>query len=184
MKKYGKLFRTAVFISILSIFACVTINIYFPAEKVESVAGEIVEDIRGPKSENNEGSNKNKNEQSSFIEYNFWAMFVSVAWAEEITTVSNPTIRTLKTRMKDRFGLLKPYFQKGILLESSNGYVSIKDAGGLELKERRNLNNLVDAENKDRTSLYREVAKALDIDESQIDKIATIFAKEWQKSLY
>ena len=32
---------------ILSVFACVTINIYFPAEKVESVAGEIVDEIRG-----------------------------------------------------------------------------------------------------------------------------------------
>jgi hypothetical protein len=182
MEKYSKLLRTAVFLAILSIFACVTINIYFPAEKVESVAGEIVEEIRGPQSENDEGSNKN--DQSSFIEYNFYAMFVSAAWAEEITTVSNPTIRNLKIRMKDRFGLLKPYLQKGILLEGSNGYVSIKEAGKLELKERRNLKNLVDAENKDRTRLYQEVAKALDIDDSQIDKIATIFAKEWQKSLY
>ena len=112
MEKYSKLLRTTVFLAILSIFACVTINIYFPAEKVESVAGEIVEDIRGPKSENDEGSNKN--DQSFFIEYNFYAMFVPAAWAEEITTVSNPTIRTLKTRMKDRFGLLKPYFQNGI----------------------------------------------------------------------
>jgi hypothetical protein len=182
MKTYGKLFRTGVFISILSIFACVTINIYFPAEKVESVAGEIVEEIRGPQSENEEDSNKN--DQSSFIENNLYALFVSVAWAEEITTISNPTIRTLKNSMKDRFGLLKPYFQKGILFEGNNGYVSIKDAGKLGLKERRNLKNLVDAENKDRTHLYQEVAKALNIDDNQIDKIATIFAKEWQKSLY
>ena len=85
--------------------------------------------------------------------------------------------------MKDRFGLLKPYFQKGILLEGSNGYVSIKDPATLKLKERRNLKNLVDAENKDRTSLYQEVAKALNIDASQIDKVASIFAKEWQTSL-
>ena len=28
-------------------FACVTVNIYFPAEQVESIAGEIVNDIRG-----------------------------------------------------------------------------------------------------------------------------------------
>ena len=31
----------------ISVFACVTINIYFPAEKVESVAGDIVDEIRG-----------------------------------------------------------------------------------------------------------------------------------------
>ncbi|UCH19598.1 MAG: hypothetical protein JSU83_13535 [Deltaproteobacteria bacterium] len=51
MKRSCKLYRILVFFSILLIFACVTINIYFPAEKVESVAGEIVEDIRGPNPE-------------------------------------------------------------------------------------------------------------------------------------
>jgi hypothetical protein len=181
MKKYGKFYKTTVFFAIISIFACVTINIYFPAEEVESKAREIVEDIRGPKSDNDEEAIKQ--EQSSHIKYNLYALFVAVAWAEEVTTVSNPTIRTLKNRMKDRFGLLKPYFQKGILLEGNNGYVSIKDPEKLKLKERRNLKNLMDAENKDRTSLYLEVAKALNIDASQIDKVASIFAKEWQQSL-
>ena len=37
----------AMAVVVLAIGACVTINIYFPAEKVESVAGEIVQDIRG-----------------------------------------------------------------------------------------------------------------------------------------
>ena len=36
---------------LLIVFACVTINIYFPAEKVESVAGEIVDEIRGQNGE-------------------------------------------------------------------------------------------------------------------------------------
>ena len=35
--------------SLLPILACVTINIYFPAEKVEAVAGEIVNEVRGQK---------------------------------------------------------------------------------------------------------------------------------------
>ena len=45
---------------------------------------------------------------------------------------------------------------------------------------------LVDAENRDRKTLYVEVAKALKvhpIDSAQIDKVAKIFAKEWQKSV-
>ena len=39
----------AMVFAMIALFACVTINIYFPAEKVESVAGEIVNDIRGKK---------------------------------------------------------------------------------------------------------------------------------------
>ena len=41
--------------------------------------------------------------------------------------------------------------------------------------------NYVEAENNDRKELYVEIAKALKIDASQINKIAGIFAKEWQK---
>ncbi|MBT3259524.1 MAG: hypothetical protein HN366_24170, partial [Deltaproteobacteria bacterium] len=48
-----KIFRRPVWMTLtffsLMIFACVTINIYFPAEQVESVAGEIVDEIRGQK---------------------------------------------------------------------------------------------------------------------------------------
>jgi hypothetical protein len=51
----------------------------------------------------------------------------------------------------------------------------------LNLKEKRDLNGLVDAENSDRKTLYSEVAKALKIDPGQIGRIAGIFAKEWQK---
>ena len=181
MKKASKHYRVILCISILLIFSCVTINIYFPAEKVESVAGEIVEDIRGPNSEKNKES-KNK-EKSSLHPINFGIVFLNAAWAAEVTSVSNPTIRSLKQRMKERFSLLKPYFTKGMLTEGSNGYVSMGDSGKLTLKERRNLKNLIDAENKDRKTLYREVAKALKIDPGQTDKIAAIFAKEWQKSL-
>lgn len=181
MKRSFKLYRMLVFFSILLIFACVTINIYFPAEKVESVAGEIVEEIRGPNPEKNEESEKK--EESALYRHNLYAAFVKVAWAKDVTTVSNPTIRTLKQRMKSRFALLKPYFQKGVLKEADTGYVSVGDTGEMSLKEKRNLNNLVDAENKDRKTLYQEVTAALNIDPAQTDKVAAIFAKEWQKSL-
>ena len=62
-------------------------------------------------------------------------------------------------------------------------YVHINNADGLPMKERRNLKSLVDAENENRRTLYGEVAKALKIDSSQIEKIEKIFAKEWKESL-
>ena len=68
-----------------------------------------------------------------------------------------------------------------MLVEDNDGYVSIGNTKGLGLKEKRDLNSLVDAENSDRKKLYAEVAKALNIDSSQIPKIAGIFATEWQK---
>ncbi len=76
---------------------------------------------------------------------------------------------------------MKPYYKKGMLKEGDNGYVSLENTKGLKLKEKRNLKSLIDAENKNRKQLYKEIAKALKIEPGQVNKIAEIFAKEWQK---
>ena len=76
---------------------------------------------------------------------------------------------------------MRSYYQKGIFKEGNNGYVSMGNTEGLGLKEKRNLKGLVKAENGDRKRLYGEIGKALKIDASQIDRIANIFAREWQK---
>jgi phage portal protein BeeE len=59
--------------------------------------------------------------------------------------------------------------------------VSLANTQGLGLAEKRELNALVSAENSMRKQLYEEVAKALKIDPSQVNRVAEIFAKEWQK---
>jgi uncharacterized protein YdbL (DUF1318 family) len=178
MKMFQKPMWMAMMFAMIALFACVTINIYFPAEKVESVAGDIVKDIRG-KNPDQKG-NQSKND-GTFLPQIRIVLSLSSAWAQDVTTVSNPTIRALKERMKTRFQALKPYYQKGALKEKDDGYLSVANTGGLNLKEKRDLNGLVDAENSDRKTLYSEVAKALKIDPSQINRIAGIFAKEWQK---
>ena len=178
MKGRRKPLWIVVFSMILFTFACVTINIYFPAEKVQSVAGEIVNDIRGPGEETPPAKDK-----TSLFRRTLLALAPSPAWAQDATTVSNPTIRALKAKLKGRFAQMKPYYQKGALKEGNDGYVTMGNVGGLGLKEKRDLKGLVDAENNDRAALYREVAKALKIDPSQINRIAEIFAKEWQRSL-
>jgi uncharacterized protein YdbL (DUF1318 family) len=178
MKVFQKPMWTAMMFAMIALFACVTINIYFPAEKVESVADDIVKDIRG-KNQDQKGDQSNNG--GAFLPNIRIVLSLSNAWAEDVTTVSNPTIRALKERMKARFKALKPYYQKGALKEKDNGYLSVASTGGLNLKEKRDLNGLVDAENSDRKTLYSEVAKALKIDPSQTNRIAKIFAKEWQK---
>lgn len=171
------LWMTALFSS-MALVACVTINIYFPAEKVESAAEQIVDEIRGETS----------TEDQSFLRdlplslTRTIAVFVSPrAWAQEALNISNPTIRSLKQRMKARYARMKPYYENGMLTEKNDGYVAIDNTSGLGLKERRDLKALVSAENSDRQRLYQEIAKAMKIDPGRIDRIARIFAKEWQK---
>jgi hypothetical protein len=184
MKRHRKPLLIFFLVTLIYLFACVTINIYFPAEKVESVATEIVDDIRGHRSGEEEKSPQG--DKNSLLQRTLLALATSTAWAQEVTTVSNPTIRSLKARMKSRYGQMKPFYKTGMLKEKNNGYASLGKVKGLRLKEKRDLKNLVDAENRDRKRLYLEVAKALKInpiDDAQIDKVARIFAKEWQKSV-
>ncbi len=183
MRSAFRVYRALFLVAILLIGACVTINIYFPAEKVESVAGKIVEDIRGPQPQPEGSQAPEKKQQGYRGDRSVFAWLVSTAWAEDITTVSNPAIRELKTRMKDRYAQLKPWFAAGALEEGNDGYVAIASSDSLSVRDKGMLRNLVAAENNDRKSLYLEVARALTIDAGQVDRIAGIFAKEWQKSV-
>ena len=178
---HRKALGIALLFSALFIFACVTINIYFPAEEVESVAGEIVEDIRGKGGGTEDKSPKNKKDSLSM--QTIFRFFCPAAHAKDAVSISNPTIRVLKQKMKARFIQMEPFYRKAMLIEGDNGYVSIGNTSGLGLKDKRNLRALVDAENSNRKSLYAEVAKALKIDPSQTDKIAKIFSEEWKKSI-
>jgi len=91
MKTYRKVLWITVSLFTLLIFACVTINIYFPAEKVESVAAEIVDEIR---------DQKPSGKDSLLLKGTFLAFVFPSAWADQALTVSNPTIRALKQKMK------------------------------------------------------------------------------------
>jgi hypothetical protein len=176
----------AIFFCFLLLAACVTINIYFPAEKVESVAGEIVDDIRGLKPAQ-EGQPPHQKKDQSFLDRAVrlaqLAFGPTVAMAQEVTTVSNPAIRALKASMKARFQIMKPFYEKKMISEGQNGYVVLGNTAGLDLKGLRDLKGLIAAENRDRQGLYQEVARALKIDQSQVGRVAEIFAKEWQKSV-
>ena len=165
----------------LAVVACVTINIYFPAEKVQSVAKEIVDEVTGKSG--TEGDQTPKKEKDSFLRNRLFAAFLSVAWAEDVTTVSNPTIRALKQSMASKFTRMKPFYRSGAIKEGSDGYVHMGNTQQLGLKDQRDVRGLVDAMNSDRRRLYQEVAKALKIDPSQMSKIEAIFAKEWQKAV-
>ena len=111
----------------LMIFACVTINIYFPAEQVETVAGEIVDEIRGQQPGDTKPLN---NQKSNLFNRTLFAFSVPLARAAEPLTVSNPGIRMLKQRMKARYTQMRPFYEKGILRESNSGYVSLGNTAG------------------------------------------------------
>jgi len=158
------------------ILACITVNIYFPEATVKKTAEEIVEEIR-------QQEQKKKDEgprtQLPALPGSSSFMLVPAAYAQEATNVSTPAIRALKEAMKKRFAELKPYYGGGNTGETNNGLVEIRDEAGLNLQSKAALRKLVKEENGDRTKLYAEVAKALNIEASQIARVQKIFAESW-----
>lgn len=155
------------------VLACITINIYFPEATVRQAAEEIVNEIRKTDEERKApGALTACPEAVPFS-------LVPAAYAQEATNVSTPAIRALKEAMKKRFVSLKPHFNGGNIGETNLGMIDIRSEAGLTLQDKAALRKLVKAENDDRTDLYAEVARALDIEDSQIERIRKIFAENW-----
>jgi len=172
--------RTIPFLIILGLLSCVTVNIYFPAEEVRRTAEEIVGDVR-QQSEKVEPQSSLFQGEGSLIGSLRGSLGVGIAYAQSETTVSNAAIRAIKARLKARDAELAPFFDQGIIGESNKGYVEILSFGKLDMKSKAAAKRLVDAENGDRRALYKEIARALNVDPSQLDRIEGIFASEWQQ---
>ena len=124
-----------------------------------------------------------KPDKTSFLER---LRFVSLgptqahAAAAVDVNVSTPAIRNLKAAMATRFPQLQPLYNKGALGETSNGLVAIRDTGALSLKERADLNRLVEQENADRQALYTEIIRANNLDMGKMGELQRLFANSWR----
>jgi uncharacterized protein len=158
----------------ISITACVTVNIYFPAAQVERTAEQIVDEVYG----------RGGGEQS-FLNGGGAVRLVAEllgpkpAHAEEATTVSNSAIRGLKEQIGRRHQELLPHYGSGTVGITRDGYLEILETAGLSLQQVAGLKRLVQADNSDRQRLYAEVAKALNLDPGQAKRIEEIFARQW-----
>ena len=166
-------------VGLVFVLACITVHIYFPEATVKQAAEEIVDEIR--KKDAEKSGQEAVKKLASLPDPSPFS-FVPGAYAQEATSVSTPAIRALKEAMKNRFPALKPYFDGSNVGETNKGMVEVRDEAGLNLQAKAALRNLVKDENGDRTKLYAEVAKSLNIEASQIERIQKIFAESWIKA--
>ena len=164
--------------------ACVTVNVYFPAAAAEKAADRIIGDIWGPE----KGPKPTGNEQGSLGYESGNLLFAALrgtldfvipaAHAEADLDVSSPAIRTLTASMKARAADLDPYFTSGAIGLTSDGQVEIRDANSVALADRNKLKQLVADDNRDRKSLYAEIASANGHPDWEAD-IRSTFAERW-----
>ena len=173
-------------LTVLAIIAgCVTVNIYFPAARVEKTAEKIVDEVYQEKKEppQQEPTEKPRslNERGIFHSIARLARFgPAQAFAEEATTVSNAAIRGLKEQIVQRHQELLPYYRQGQVGIDKDGFLEVRGTGGLGLQQVASLKRLVEADNAARRQLYEEVAKALNLKPEQVSQVRQIFSKQWR----
>jgi uncharacterized protein YdbL (DUF1318 family) len=163
--------------------ACVTVNIYFPAAAVQRAADNIVEETWGGpgKQGPREGPKQAPGDRGSIAGRILASVrFTREAFAQEADiNVSNPAIRAVKDSIRNRSESIKPFMDKGNVGINRDGLLAVRTTDGLNLKERAEVQQLVEAENRDREALYSEIAKANNFPKERVADIKRIFAKSW-----
>jgi uncharacterized protein YdbL (DUF1318 family) len=156
---------------------CITVNIYFPAPEVRRAAEQIVEETWGANAAAEPSATQPApSEDSSWLRH----LGPARAHAQEADiNVSTAAIRKLKESMKARADQLKPYLAAGNVGVGKDGMLVVRNLSAVALRDQAEMRRLVEAENRDRASLYREIAKANNFGEDRVDDIQNIFAQTW-----
>ncbi len=185
MQRPAHRFQFSVLAVLAVLTACVTVNIYFPAAKVEKTAEKIVDEVYQEKKESPPQEQKEKprsmNDGGMFgVITRLARLGAAPAHAEDATTVSNAGIRALKEQIGQRHKELLPYYQQGQAGITKDGFLEVRGTSGLGLPQVAALKRLVDADNAARRQLYEEVGKALNLQPEQVSQVRQIFAKQWR----
>jgi uncharacterized protein len=168
--------------------ACVTIHIYFPAAAAEEAARTIVRDVleveEAPVNEPGPAPEPTSRGiiPSSMLPAVVWTLerLVGSASAQQAPDlrVETPAISGLRASMRSRNAELAPYLRSGAIGFGRDGYVAIRDLSDVPLRERSQVQRLVNEENADRRALYREIARANDRPDWETN-IRETFARVW-----
>jgi uncharacterized protein YdbL (DUF1318 family) len=170
--------------------ACITVNIYFPAPQVRAAAEQIVEETWGQGSEGGEPQAPAPVDDApgapdpggagALLEWMSPRSAHAQAAADHPDVdVSTAAIRKLKDAMKARAAELRPYLAKGHVGVGADGMLVVRDTAGLSLGDQAKLRRHVEAENRDRKTLYAEIAEANGYPRDRIADIQKIFAETW-----
>jgi len=170
---------------LLFVSACVTINVYFPAEAAEKAADRIILDVYGATPQ--QAPQQKPAEPQSLLEvpdFPARVLMVALDWlvspahAEVDLSINTPAIKQLTASMEARHRALAPYYASGAVGMTRDGEITVRDQKLVPLAERNTVRNLVAEENRDRTSLYTEMARANGHPEWEAEIRAT-FARRW-----
>jgi len=189
MKKYA---RWQIGLASLAVAACVTINVYFPAAAVENAADKVISEVTsgGKTAPPPGGTYMPRGEQPLGVsDLPLLALDrvlsalvpAAQAQAEADIDITSPEIKAVTASMKARWPQLVPFFTSGAIGLTKDGRIEMRDQAAVSLPERALARRLIAEDNKDRDTLYLEIAKANNHADWE-SQIRTIFARRWHES--
>ena len=103
---------------------------------------------------------------------------VGQAAAQANLEINTPGITAIQSSMQSRHAQLSPLYASGAVGLTRDGNVALRDPAAVPLAQRAAVNGLIAAENQDRASLYREIARANNRPEWEAD-IRNTFGQRW-----
>ena len=149
----------------VALVGCVTINVYFPAAAAQKAADQFIGNVLGepanappPKPQQPQGDGMPAQPSAMLLD-----LLIPAAYAAQQPDLrlATPVTEALRARMSTRFkDVLRPLLDNGAIGFTHDGLVALHDAAKLPLSQRTQANAAIAEENRDRTALYQEIAKA------------------------
>lgn len=92
--------------------------------------------------------------------------------------VQSPSVMAIRKSLAERHAILKEHFQAGVIGLTHDGLIAMREAAGLAHDMRARLERLVAEENKDRGTMYREIARANGRPDWE-SQFQNVFAERW-----
>ena len=115
-----------------------------------------------------------------FLLAGLWLVSVSAisAEAEADFDVQSRSVMAIRKSLAERYAILKEHFQAGVIGFTHNGLIATRESGRLAPDIRLRIELLVAEDNKDRGTLYREIARANGRPDWE-SQFQHVFAERW-----
>ncbi|MEO5813404.1 MAG: YdbL family protein [Rhodanobacter sp.] len=172
----------------VTLVGCVTINVYFPEAAAQKAADQFIGKVLGepatpatpapttPPSTDKQPPSSHQQPSAMLLD-----LLIPAAYAADSPDIRIQTAATeaLRASMSARYkSVLEALLSSGAVGFTNDGMVAMHDAAKVPLSQRAQASAAVSAENRDRATLYREVASANGHPEWEA-QIRSTFAKTW-----
>ncbi|MCX7804931.1 MAG: YdbL family protein [Planctomycetota bacterium] len=183
-------------ILLLGVLSCGDINVYitFEAPKAEKAIKAINDQVYGSaagkdavpvgkEKKDGPGGKASGEEQGFRCRPIFPLIGAGIAWAGEADIkIETPAIKALNRKRAERLPQLNAWKDKGAIGEAMDGYVARVPGSKLDsIKETKEVNDLVSAENQDRKQIMQELLKANKWPAEDLPKLQELFAKDMRE---